>query len=283
MIDFPIIDTHLHLWDPSYLRYPWLDEIPLLNRPHLLDHYNRATGDITVEKMVFLQCEVDFAQFMDEANWVSNLAQVDPRIAGMVPWAPLETGDAARAALEELAANPLVKGIRRIIQFEEDLAFCLRPDFVTGVQALADYGLSFDICINHLQLANTIQMVAQCPKVSFILDHIAKPDIKAHLFDPWRQEIKTLADFPNVHCKISGLATEADHVNWTPADLKPYIDHVIACFGFGRVLFGGDWPVATQATTYPRWVETLDWAVRDASPAERRQLFHDNAIAFYRL
>lgn len=283
MIDFPIIDTHLHLWDPSYLRYPWLDEIPLLNRPHLLADYNRATGDITVEKMVFLQCEVDFAQFMDEANWIASLAQVDPRIAGMVPWAPLEKGDAARSALEELATNPLVKGIRRIIQFEDDLAFCLRPDFVAGVQALADYNLSFDICINHLQLADTIKLVAQCPEVSFILDHIGKPDIKAHLFDPWRQEIQTLAGFPNVCCKISGLVTEADHANWTGDDLKPYIDHVIACFGFDRVLFGGDWPVATQATTYPRWVETLDWAVADASPAERRQLFHDNAIAFYRL
>ncbi len=283
MIDFPIIDTHLHLWDPGYLRYPWLDEIPLLNRPHLLADYNRATGDIAVEKMVFLQCEVDFAQFMDEAAWVTSLAEVDDRIAGMVPWAPLEKGDGVRAALEELAANPLVKGIRRIIQFEDDLAFCLRPDFVTGVQALADYHLSFDICINHLQLANTIKLVAQCPDVSFILDHIGKPDIKAHLLDPWRQDIQTLAGFPNVCCKISGLVTEADHVNWTSDDLKPYIDHVISAFGFDRVLFGGDWPVATQATTYPRWVETLDWAVSDASPTERRQLFHDNAIGFYRL
>lgn len=283
MINFPIVDTHLHLWDPGYLRYPWLDEIPLLNRPHLLDDYNRATGPLQVEKMVFLQCEVDFAQFQDEADWVSSLAQRDPRIQGMVPWAPLEKGDGASAALEKLAANPLVKGIRRIIQFEPDMDFCLRPDFVRGVQLLADYKLSFDICINHTQMANTIKLVAQCPDVSFILDHIGKPAIKNQRFEPWRQEIQTLAGFPNVWCKVSGLVTEADHANWTPADLKPYIDHVIDSFGFDRVIYGGDWPVATQATTYPRWVETLEWAVQGASAAELRKLFHDNAIDFYRL
>ena len=283
MLDFPIIDTHLHLWDPGYLRYPWLDDIPMLNKPHLLADYNHATGPIQVEKMVFLQCEVDFAQFMAEAAWVTDLAQADPRIAGMVPWAPLEKGDGARSDLEKLAANPLVKGIRRIIQFEDDIEFCLRPDFVRGVQALPDYNLSFDICINHQQLANTIKLVAQCPDVQFILDHIGKPDIKHQVLDPWRAEIKTLAGFPNVWCKISGLVTEADHAHWTRDDLKPYLAHVIDAFGFERVIYGGDWPVATQATDYPRWVETLHWAISGASNSETRQLFHDNAIVFYSL
>ncbi|MCB0110786.1 MAG: amidohydrolase family protein [Caldilineaceae bacterium] len=283
MINFPVVDTHLHVWDPGYLRYPWLDEIPLLNKPHLLADYNRATGPVQVAKMVFLQCEVDFAQFQEEADWVSGLAQTDPRIQGMVPWAPLEQGDGARAAVERLAANPLVKGIRRIIQFEDDIEFCLRPDFVRGVQMLADYNLRFDICINHTQLANTIKLVAQCPNVPFILDHIGKPDIKNQLFEPWRQEIEQLAGFPNVWCKISGLVTEADHANWTREDLKPYIDHVIESFGFDRVMYGGDWPVATQATDYPRWVETLEWAVQGCSSEELHKLFHDNAISFYRL
>lgn len=284
MLPFPIIDTHLHLWDPGYLRYPWLDNIPLLNQPYLLADYNRACGPVQVEKMVFLQCEVDFAQFREEAAWITSLAQQDPRIAGMVPWAPLEKGDAAQADVEQLlAANPLIKGVRRIIQFEQDPEFCLQPGFVRGVQLLAAYNLSFDICISHHQLANTIKFVAQCPNVQFILDHIGKPDIKAQLFDPWRAEIKLLAGFPNVWCKISGLVTEADHQRWTRADLKPYIDHVISCFGFDRVLYGGDWPVAYQATEYPRWVETLTWAVQGCSEQEVRQLFYENAVKFYRL
>lgn len=284
MIDFPIVDTHLHLWDITHLRYPWLDEIPLLNKPYLLEDYNQATGPVQVEKMVFLQCEVDPAQYRQEAAWVTQLAQEqDSRIQGMVPWAPLEKGDAARPELEHLAANPLVKGIRRIIQFEPDVEFCLRPDFIRGVQALPDYGLSFELCINPTQMANTIKLVEQCPQVQFILDHIGKPDIKRQVFEPWKTEIKQLSVFPNVWCKVSGLVTEADHKQWTRDDLKPYIDHVIACFGFDRVMYGGDWPVAYQATAYPRWVETLAWAVQDCSDHELRRLFHDNAVEFYRL
>jgi L-fuconolactonase len=283
MLDFPIIDTHLHVWDTRLLRYPWLDAVPLLNKPYLLADYDRACGPVQVEKMVFLQAEVDFSLFQEEADWVTGLAAEDPRIEGIVSWAPLEKGDGARPALERLAENEKIKGIRRIIQFEDDLEFCLQPDFVAGVQALPDYGLSFDICISHIQMANTVKMVRQCPDVQFILDHIGKPDIKNQVFEPWGQEIRQLSELPNVWCKVSGLVTEADHENWTRDDLKPYIDHVIDCFGFDRVMYGGDWPVATQAAAYPRWVETLAWAVAGCTDTELKKLFHDNAVAFYRL
>ncbi len=283
MLPFPIVDTHVHLWDTRRLRYPWLAGISLLNRPYLLEDYRQAVGPVQVEKMVFLQCDCDPAQFREEAAWVAELAREEPRLQGMVPWAPLEQGDAVRLDLEWLAAMPLVKGVRRILQSEPDPEFCLRPDFVKGVQALADYGLSFDICIYHFQLPGVIRLVAQCPEVSFILDHIGKPDIRQGLLDPWRDHIRELAGFPNVWCKISGLVTEADHRRWTREELKPYIDHVIEAFGFERVMYGSDWPVALQATDYPRWVETLAWAVEGCSQEELRRLFRDNAIAFYRL
>jgi len=284
LLNFPIVDTHLHIWDTRKLNYPWLKDVPLLNKPYLLDDYNQACGLVQVDKMVFLQAEVDPSQFMDEAEWVTSLAQhSDSRIEGIVPWAPLEKGDGARPELEKLADNKLIKSIRRIIQFEDDIEFCLRSDFVTGVRALADYNLNFDICISHVQLANTIEMVRQCPNVQFILDHIGKPDIKNNLLDPWRDEIKILSDFPNMWCKLSGLVTEADHEHWTKEQLKPYIDHVIDCFGFDRVMYGGDWPVAYQATDYPRWVDTLLWAVEGCSDDELQKLFRKNAIKFYRL
>jgi L-fuconolactonase len=233
--------------------------------------------------MVFLECDLDKSQFMQEVAWVTELAAMDPRIQGIVAFVPLELGDAARVHLEALAQNPLVKGIRRIVQGEPDPEFSLRPDFVRGVQALPDYGLSCDICIYERQMASTVKMVAQCPQVQFILDHIGKPQIKNHLMESWRTELRQLAEFPNVWCKMSGLVTEADHQHWTPADLRPYIDHVIDTFGFGRVIYGGDWPVAFQATEYPRWVSTLEEAVAGASEHELRALFRDNAIAFYRL
>jgi L-fuconolactonase len=169
------------------------------------------------------------------------------------------------------------------VQGEPDVNFSLRPDFVAGVQALPDYGLSCDLCIYEKQMAATVKLVEQCPNVQFILDHIGKPQIKKYLMEPWATELRKLAALPNVWCKMSGLVTEADHDRWTPADLRPYIDHVMASFGFDRVIYGGDWPVAYQAAEYPRWVSTLDEALAGASARELRALYHDNAIAFYRL
>ncbi len=280
---FPIIDTHLHLWDLGRLRYPWLDSVPQLNRNHLIEDYRRACGPVQVSKMVFLQCECDSSQFQQEADWVTEVSKQDPRIRGIVSWAPLEKGHDATADLTRLAANPLIKGIRRIIQFEADQEFCLKPDFVRGVQSLARHNLSFDLCINHRQLANTLKLVRLCPNVRFIMDHIAKPDIKAGLLDPWRAEMKELSRLPNVWCKLSGLVTEADFAQWTPAQLRPYIDHVIASFGFDRVMFGGDWPVSTQASDYPRWVNVLDEALAGTSPDEQHKLYVRNAEKFYRI
>lgn len=283
MLNFPIIDTHLHLWDPNNLMYPWLHDLPQLNRPHLLPEYDRACGSLQVDAMVFMQAEADFSQAMDEAKWVNSLARENSRIKAIIPWAPLEKGEGSRAFLEELKQYPLIKGVRRIIQYEANLEFCLQPEFIRGVQLLADYNFSFDICISHIQMANTIKMVSQCPDISFILDHIGKPDIKNHVLEPWSKELKTLSEFPNVCCKISGLITEADHEKWTREDLKPYIDHVIDCFGFDRVIYGGDWPVVTLAGEYTQWVEALEWALSGCSLDELRKLFHDNAIKIYKI
>ena len=283
MIDFPIVDAHLHVWDPKLLSYPWLSDVPLLNKPYLLEDYDEACGPVRVERMIFAQAECDFAQYKQEADWVASLAEHDPRLQGIVAWAPLEKGESVRDELEALAENRLIKGIRRIIQFEADPEFCLQPGFVRGVQALTDFDFSFDICIKHHQLENTIRLVRQCPDVRFILDHIGKPDIKNQLFTPWKTELETLAAMPNVWCKMSGLVSEADQASWTREDLKPYVDHAIGCFGVERMVYGGDWPVASLATEYPRWVRTLEWALSGLSGEELHQLFHDNAIAFYHL
>lgn len=280
---FPIVDTHVHFWNPDRLHYPWLADVPSLRKPCLPADYRAACGDIHVEKMVFVQAECDTAEYREEAAWVTALARTEKRLAGLVPWAPLEKGAAVRAELAALAKNPLVKGVRRIIQYEPDPAFCLRPDFVAGVQMLADFDLSFDICITHSHLENTLRFARQCPHVRFVLDHIGKPDVRHGLLEPWRKNLKSLASLSNVWCKVSGLVTEADHENWNRKGLKPYLDHVLACFGFERTMYGGDWPVASLATDYPRWVETLDWAIHGCSATERRRLFRDNAMAFYRL
>jgi L-fuconolactonase len=281
--EFPIVDSHLHLWDPTRFRMPWLDDIPLLNKPYGLAEYRQHTQGVDVEAMVYLQVEVAPAYGLIEAEWVVERAAEDHRIKATVAWAPCEFGEQSRLYLERLVrVSPLVRGVRRLIQGEM-LGWARQESFVRGVQLLPEYGLSFDICIKHPQLPETIELVRRCPNVSFILDHIAKPDIKAGLLDPWREQLQELASFPNVICKVSGMVTEADPERWTADDLRPYLEHVLTCFGEDRVAYGGDWPVAYQASPYKRWVETLDRLTAHLSPAAKRKLWVENAKRFYRL
>ncbi len=284
MIDFPIIDTHLHLWDPGRIRYPWLDEFAKLNKPHLLDDYNVSCGQYTIDKMVFVQCEAHPSQYMEEVEFVTQQAKLDTRIGALVAWAPLEKGDAVRPELDVLKENPLLRGIRRIIQFEPDPAWCLQDDYIKGVRALADYDLTFDICIKGPeQTASALELVRRCPEVKFIVDHIAKPYIVDHQMEPWAMHIKAFARLGNVWCKMSGLVVEADHAHWTTGDLEPYIHHVLDCFGYDRVMFGGDWPVVLLASPLWKWIAALDHATATADADQRVKLFRDNARVFYRL
>lgn len=277
---FPIIDSHLHLWDPLRLSYPW--HFPPLDRAFLPADFKAASAGVAIEALVFLECDAAPHQAHDEAQLVLGWAKEDPRIAAMVCNAPLHRGDTARPDLERLAATEKVRGVRRIFQDEPDPAFCLRPDFVTGVRALADYGLSFDLCLKHPQLQATIGLADACPKVPMVLDHIAKPGIRAGLIQPWADQMRDLARRENVVCKLSGVATEAGP-DWTPETLRPYMDVALEAFGPSRIMFGGDWPVSTLAITYPAWVALVDDLIRDLSEAEQRQIYCETARAFYRL
>lgn len=283
MPDFPIVDSHVHLADPKRFSYAWTRNAPSLNRQVLPEHLSKAAAPVVIDKFVFVEVDVDFPQHVAEAEWVDGLARADPRLAGMVAALPLEQGRAVEAELGKLRKNKTLRGIRRLIQNQADPDFCIRPQFIEGLKLLAAHDLVFDICIFHHHLPNAIKMVRQCPEVRFILDHIGKPAIKAGVMDPWRKNLKELAMLPNVHCKISGVTTEADHKNWTREQLKPYIAHAIDAFGFDRVMYGGDWHVSELAGTYPQWVEIVDWVVDGATPAEKRKLFRDNAIRFYSL
>ena len=284
MPDFPLIDTHVHLWDPAHFRISWLDGSELLNHRFALPEYYEHTKGIAIEAMVYVEVDVNPAYALLEARWAADRAKEDPRLQGIVAWAPLDDGDQVRSYLDALVRiDPRIKGVRRIVQSEPDNELCLRPGFVRGTQLLAEYGLSSDICINYRQLAATIKLVQQCPDTSFILDHIAKPDIKAHMAEPWRQQMRELASYPNVFCKVSGLVTEADPQDWRPDDLKPYVEHVLEVFGEDRVAFGGDWPVVLSASSYRRWVEALDQLTAHLSEEAKRKLWAENARRFYRL
>ena len=289
MPDFPIVDTHVHLWDPTYLRLPWLDNAGILNKRYTLHEYEQATQEVEIEGMVYVEVDAAPQVVLVEAKWaaqqgVTNEKNVPNFVLGIVANAPIEFGEQVRAYLDELVQiSPRIKGIRRLLQAESDNAYCLRPNFVRGVQILAEYGLSFDLGITHRQLANVTELVQRCPDVTFILDHLGKPDIKGHGLDPWRQDITALAASPNVVCKVSGAATGADLAHWSIEDLSPYILHILNAFGEDRVLFGSDWPVMLNATSYQRWITTLDTLTSDLSTAAKRKLWNENARRYYRL
>ena len=287
MPDFPIVDSHVHLADPSRFGYAWTANAPSLKRTVLPADLMKAAAPVTIESFVFVEVDVDFPQHVAEAQWIDGLAQSqpsgEPKLKGMVASLPLEQGRAVKAELDQLLALKSLRAIRRLIQNQPDPDFCIRPDFIAGLKLLAPHDIAFDICVFHHHLPNVIRMVRQCPEVRFVLDHIGKPAIKAGILDPWRRDMTELATCPNVFCKISGVTTEADHKHWTRGELKPYIAHAIETFGFDRCLYGGDWHVLELAGTYPQWVEIVDWVIAGASADEKRQLYRDTATRFYQL
>jgi L-fuconolactonase len=285
MPDFPIIDTHLHIYDPAAVHFPWMAGVPKLNRAHLVRDLEASTPHINIEAFIFAEVDCADDQQMREVQWVHDAARDEPRIKGMFCSLPLENGATAVAGdLAAYAAMPLARGVRRLIQGHVATpGWCLRAPFVEAVQSLSVYGLNFEITIKHPQMREAIELVRRCPDVRFVLDHIGKPDIKAGLIEPWAADITALAKQPNVVCKISGAITEADHAAWKPEQVKPFVAHAINAFGFDRVMFGGDWPVLTLASDYATWVKLVDEVVVAATLAEKQKLFRDNAKAFYRI
>jgi L-fuconolactonase len=283
MPDFAIVDSHVHLYDVDRLRYGWLDRAPKLKRTSLLADFDRARGRIEVDKIVFAEVAVDPGLHLEEAGFIQGLADSDARLAGMVAHAPLEKGKAIEADLLALKKHRILRGIRRLIETERDPSFCLEPSFLEAVKLLPKHGLSFDICVKHWALTYAIELARRCPEVTFILDHIGKPDIRHGLHEPWRSQIREMAALGNVVCKVSGVITEADHARWNKEEIKPYIAQVIEAFGFDRVMYGSDWTVSELTHPYPVFVEILDEMLRGTSEAEQRKLYRDTAIRTYRL
>jgi L-fuconolactonase len=278
-----IVDSHVHFWDPARLRNPWLDSLPELNRAFLPADFAVAGANAGLTKMIFVEGGCEPSQSLAEVDWISALAGGEPRLCGIVAHAPVENNKVVEAHLEQLAARPLVKGVRRLLQGERDPEFCLHSDFVAGVKRLAEFQYTFDLCIRPEQLPSVTELVRRAPGIQFVLDHCGKPPIRAEKIEPWATDLRMLATLSNVSCKISGLTTEADWQGWRTKDLKPYVDTVLESFGFDRVLFGGDWPVCTVATNYQRWLETIWELTSSADAVQRTKLFQTNAERIYRV
>lgn len=277
-----IVDAHHHLWDRGRFRYGWLPEVPALDRDFLLRDYESVIAGTGVVQSIHVQADADDEWALQETNWALSMADGTGPIAGVVGWAPVERPDELDAFLQRQGDNPALKGFRRLIQ-SEDAEFAARREVVDGVRRLGASGYSFDLCLRHHQLPAAIELARQVPDTPLVLDHLGKPDIRAGQLDPWRQHVAELASMDHVCCKLSGMVTEADHESWQAQDLRPYADTVIEAFGFSRLMFGSDWPVATLAVDYAGWLDTVELLTQGASNGEIDALMRGTATRFYRL
>ena len=276
-----IIDTHQHLWDTSNLSYPWLDDFDALGKRYLIDDYRRACEGFDVVRSVHVEADVAPAHVVDEVKWLAQIVRQDNMIGAIVASAPLEESG-VEEILKQLTEYDLVVAIRRMAWHRPDNQFYRSPELIRGVQLLEEFNLSFDLCANHQQLPAAIDLVRATPNIRHAVNHCGGPDIKGAQLQPWADHMSELASFDNVHCKVSGIVTTASE-NWTKAELKPYIDHLVASFGYDRLMFGSDWPVCTLAAEYQQWMEALLWSVQSATDADREKLFHHTAKEFYRI
>ena len=279
----PFVDAHVHFWDNARLPYPWLAEVPAIAGPHTPAELATEAGAYRPTEIVFVESAVDPMRALDEVRWVEELAARDNRIAAIVAQVAVDRGAETEAALAALAGHARVRGVRHIIEKHPEPDYCVRPAFIAGVQRVGERGWTFDLCVRPAQLPACIALVQVSPATVFVLDHAGKPDIRRGALDPWRTQIADLARLPNVVCKLSGLVTEADPATWTVAALRPYVDHLLSCFGPQRLLFGSDWPVVTLAASYRRWLETALELLTPLSAGERAAVMSENARRIYRL
>ena len=248
----------------------------LLRQNHLPVDLDAAQADLGFDGSVAVQAR----QSLEENRWLLELSDSNPRIRGVVGWVDLQS-DEVNAQLAQFANHSRFVGVRHVVQDEPDDNFMLRAEFVHGISRLEDFGLTYDILIYPRQLPAAISLVKQFPKQAFVLDHIAKPLIKAGVQEPWAQQIRELAEYPNVYCKISGIVTEADWGSWKPEDFQPYLEVVLEAFGPERLMIGSDWPVCRLAGEYtPVMQLAIDFM--QAHSAEHMDAFlGGNALAFY--
>jgi L-fuconolactonase len=219
---------------------------------------------------------------LQETRWLLELAGQSSFILGVVGWVDLRSPQVPED-LQALARNPKLVGMRHIVQSEPDDRFLLQPDFLRGISLLAEFDLAYDILIYPKHLSVAAEFVRRFPEQRFVLDHLAKPEIRSGAMNAWKKGIAELATYPNVFCKLSGLVTEADWNRWKPADMRPYLDVAFERFGANRLMIGSDWPVCTVAGSYSHVIGLVKEYLRGHSEQEREAVLGGNAKRFWRL
>ncbi|PLS78029.1 MAG: amidohydrolase [Chloroflexi bacterium] len=271
------IDAHQHFWHYNPAEHAWMtDAMQGLKRDYLPADLQPLLERTGVHGTIAVQARQSAA----ETDWLLALADKHDFIKGVVGWVDLQAPDLP-TQLERYRQQPKLVGVRHVVQDEPDERFMLRPAFLRGLSLLEEFNLAYDLLLFPQHLPIAVEVARQLPQQRFVLDHLAKPLIKSQTMMPWEHDIRALASFPNVYCKVSGMVTEAAWQHWQLDDFARYLAVVFDCFGPDRVMFGSDWPVCTLAASYAEVALIVLDNVRELPPETQDQVLGGNAARFY--
>jgi L-fuconolactonase len=277
------IDSHQHFWSYSVAEYPWIGPgMERLARDYLPCDLEPPAVAAGIGGTVAVQAR----QTLEETRWLLDLAEHHPLVRGVVGWVDLRSPEVA-GELREFSSRPAFVGVRHVVQDEPDPRFLLGEEFVAGLRQLAPLGLTYDLLLYPPQLPAAVELVASLPEQPFVLDHLAKPQIKTWTKpadrQSWRHDIEALAKHKNVCCKLSGLVTEAAWRQWRPNDFAAYLDIALSAFGPDRLMFGSDWPVCLLAADYAEVAGIVRDFCATLSAVEQAAIWGGTATRFYGL
>lgn len=272
------IDSHQHFWKYSEAEYPWIGKGTPLQRDWLPADLEREAAKVHIDGSVAVQAR----QTVEESRWLLKLAAESAFIKGVVGWVDLQS-DKVEDELAALSKDKKFVGVRHVVQSEPDSQFMLKPEFLRGLGKLKQFNLTYDLLLYPKHLPVAVKVVRQFPEQPFVLDHIAKPMIRAGMIQPWRDDIRELARHPNVFCKISGMVTEAKLQGWKKEDFRPYLEIVHQAFSEDRLMFGSDWPVCLLAASYEQVHGLAADYFNQFSNEAQKKFFGGAAAKFYRL
>ncbi len=275
-------DTHLHLLYPDRLSYPWLADVPALNKPSTFDSYLHKARRLGITDCLHMEVDVTPAQISLETELITELmALPESPMRGAISACRPESRDFA-AFLDEARQNPVIRGFRRVLHTKPD-ELSKSSTFRDNIKRLSVTGLTFDLCVLPRQLSIAAELVDHCPDVHFVLDHCGIPDIAGGGLRPWREDMSELARRPNVTAKISGIIAYADPENWGLDDIRPYFELTAEAFGGDRIIWGSDSPVCNLGGGLETWVAATHALTAGWSAEARARLYADNARALWQL
>jgi L-fuconolactonase len=271
------IDSHQHFWNYDPVKNAWITEdMGVLKRDFAPSDLYPLIHEVGINATIAVQADQSEA----ENYFLLHLSEKWPAIVGIVGWVDF-CADNIVERLAYFKQFPRIRGFRHVVQDEPDKNFLLRNDFMRGIASLGEFGLTYDLLVYVKQLPAAVDFVQRFPDQPFVIDHLAKPALKANEITGWARYMQSLASNQNVYCKVSGLITEADWSNWRPSDFTPYLDVVFDSFGVNRVMFGSDWPVCLLAGTYHDVVGIVAEYLETRPSADKEKVFGGNAARFY--